>query len=74
MRVRTGIIAATTVTALWSLALPAHAGDTDLGPMPANSPDIVPTVTASECTSDGGMVMNGVCQGGTANGFFVVVG
>ena len=67
MRVRTGIILATTVTALWSLALPAHAG---------GGGDIIGAgiVTVSECINRGGMLMDGYCEGGTANGSFVVVG
>jgi len=73
MRVRTGIIiVATTVTALWSLALPAHAGS--IGSVGGVGGVAVTFVTALECTSGGGMVMNGFCEGGTANGFFVVAG
>jgi len=60
MHVRTGIILATTVTALWTLALPAHAGF-DVGS------DL--TVTASQCTSGQGMVVDGFCRGGQSDGF-----
>ena len=59
MHVRTGIILATTVTALWTLALPAHAGF-DVGS------DL--TVTASQCTSGQGMVVDGFCEGGNLSG------
>ena len=68
MRVRTGIIVATTVTALWSLALPAHAGDTDLG---GGFTPVTASVTASDCTGGGGMVVDGFCRGGQSDGLAV---
>ena len=63
MHVRTGIIAATTVTALWTLALPAHAG---AGAGAGVGGDL--TVTASQCTSGQGMVVDGFCEGGNLSG------
>ena len=63
MRVRTGIILATTVTALWSLALPAHAGGIDADIIGAS------IVTVSECINRGGMVVDGFCRGGQSDGF-----
>lgn len=63
MRARLGIIAAT-VTALSSLALPAHAGSA--GGVGA---DLL-SVTAADCMDSGGTVntATGVCDGGSANG------
>ncbi|MGH8930768.1 MAG: hypothetical protein ACRDZO_09130 [Egibacteraceae bacterium] len=53
MRTKRAITIATTLTALASLALPAHAGS---------------IITAADCTGGGGTVINGACQGGTLDG------
>jgi len=52
--IRTIVVAATTITALASLALPAHAGGAESG----GDAVITTTVTASDCMDTGGHVVS----------------